>query len=346
MKTTIFVPEKINVGFQGGRDTFTGQLAYIIYFDEKGKLRKEKSWESWRQASIPNQIHENVPVSGFVLNKKAGGYSTGWNHRQTYVRVYDPRGFEFEITIANLLFILENTNSIKGKGLEGEFVYGWDGKDLLLVPTDSPDYVEIAKINALRHMKDYVKAKDLVLGAKYLSKENEECIYMGKFREFDWQGRDKGGAYHYFAVEGLEGKYKYNTMRSITSKFVQVLSEESVLNFADIMDDLETRTMFSPISEGKAKYFEFDKEEFYEKAAADQLSIYHGLQFWTPEGIGLEVRRQHNKERRETHGEYFVREQRHYTTLFNGSIEAIFDMYKPMWKQIYLANGKLHKEVR
>lgn len=28
--------------------------------------------------------------------------------------------FEFEITIENLLYILENANPIKGKGLEGE----------------------------------------------------------------------------------------------------------------------------------------------------------------------------------------------------------------------------------
>ena len=39
--------------------------------------------------------YDNVPTEGFVLNKKAGGYSNGWNHRSTYCRVYDPRGFEF-----------------------------------------------------------------------------------------------------------------------------------------------------------------------------------------------------------------------------------------------------------
>ncbi len=41
MKTTIFVPEKINVGFVSRTDTFTGQLSYIIYFDEK-KVEKRK----------------------------------------------------------------------------------------------------------------------------------------------------------------------------------------------------------------------------------------------------------------------------------------------------------------
>lgn len=43
MNTNIFIPTKINVGFQERKDTYTGKLAYVIYFDEKGKLRKETS---------------------------------------------------------------------------------------------------------------------------------------------------------------------------------------------------------------------------------------------------------------------------------------------------------------
>ena len=80
------------------------------------------------------------------------------------MRVYDPRGFEFEITIENLLYILENANSIKGKGLEGEFVYGWDGKELVLIPTDSPDYQEINSFNKILHEKNTLSQKNLYLG--------------------------------------------------------------------------------------------------------------------------------------------------------------------------------------
>jgi len=62
------------------------------------------------------------------------------------------------------LYILENTNSIKGKGLEGDFIYGWDGKELVLIPTSSPDYVEISQFNKILHKKNYVKVKDLIIG--------------------------------------------------------------------------------------------------------------------------------------------------------------------------------------
>lgn len=184
MKSNIFIPKSINVGYQKRSDTYTGKLAYVIYYDEKGKLRKENSWNSWRDSKIPNEEFENIPTSGFVLNKKVGDYDSGWNHRQAYTRIYDPRNFEFEITIENLLYLLENTNSIKGKGLEGDFVYGWDGKDLVLIPTESPDYRSINEYNNILHNNETIKAKDLIVGATYLTKDNSEMIFMGKYEYF------------------------------------------------------------------------------------------------------------------------------------------------------------------
>ena len=186
MNTNIFVPSKINVGFQNRKDTYTGKLAYVIYFDEKGKLRKQTSWDGWRDESIPNEIYDNEPTEGFVLNKKVGGNNYSWNPRQTYTRVYDPRGFEFEITIPNLLWILENCNCIKGKGLEGQFVYGWDGKELVLVPVESPDYKEIQEKNKVIHNNEFIKAKDLIVGATYEMLNGNRYVYMGKYDVYDY----------------------------------------------------------------------------------------------------------------------------------------------------------------
>jgi len=186
MKSSIFIPKRIKVGFQERDDTYTKQLAYIIYYDQKGKLRKEASWNGWRDNSIDPQEFDNTPIAGFVLNKKVGGYAGYYgNFRQAYVRIYDPRGFEFEITVPNLLYILENTSSVKGKGLEGEFVYGWDGTDLVLIPTCSPDYIELASLNKKRFENSSIKSKDLKIGATYLSKNNTKLIYMGRFDRYD-----------------------------------------------------------------------------------------------------------------------------------------------------------------
>ena len=178
----IYIPNKINVGFQNRDDTYTGKLAYVIYYDEKGKLRKEKSWNSWRDENIPNIEYENVPLEGFVLNKKVGDYAGYYGeHRKAYTRIYDPRGFEFEITIENLLWILENATSYPGKGLNGLFRYGWLGKDLLLVPCDSPDYKDIIKTSTILNENKTIKVKDLKVGATYLDSNGKRYVYMGKF---------------------------------------------------------------------------------------------------------------------------------------------------------------------
>lgn len=178
MKTEkLYIPKTISIGYQTRKDTYTEKLAYVIYTDDKGVLRKEASWNSWRDKKIDVDVFDNIPTSGFVLNKKVGGCG-GWNPRATYVRVFDPRGFEFEISIPNLLFILQESNSIKGKGIEGEFVYSWSGADLVLLPVESRDYKTCTEYTALQSQK--IGVKDLSCGYVYISKNNEKFVYMGK----------------------------------------------------------------------------------------------------------------------------------------------------------------------
>lgn len=182
--TKLFIPKKIKVGFNERNDTYTKKLAYVIYYDNKGVLRKETSWESWRDKKIEPMEFENVPTSGFVLNKTAGGTrGHSWEQRQTYTRVYDPRGFEFEITIPNLLFILQECDSSKGKGLEGEFVYSWDGKDLVLLPAIADEYQQSILFTETQSLK--VSSKDLKEGCVYINSKMEELIYLGKYRYAD-----------------------------------------------------------------------------------------------------------------------------------------------------------------
>jgi len=97
MENKLFIPEKIKVGYQERDDTYTKRLAYVIYYDNKGVLRKEKSWEGWRSKKIKADEFENKPHSGFVLNKGVQRYGH-WGSGRNMVRVYDDRGIEFEIT--------------------------------------------------------------------------------------------------------------------------------------------------------------------------------------------------------------------------------------------------------
>lgn len=178
VSSKMIVPKKITVGYRTRPDTYTGKLAYVIYTDAKGVLRKEKSWQDWRDKKIESTEFDNAPFSGFVLNRKAGGGSRGWDARQTYVRVYDPRDFEFEIQIPNLLFILQETSAIKGKGLEGEFVYAWSGTELVLLPTCSAEYQECVKYTDYQVKK--VGKSEMLEGHSYLMKDMTEVMYLGK----------------------------------------------------------------------------------------------------------------------------------------------------------------------
>ncbi len=140
MDSNIYIPKRIKVGYQKREDTYSKKLAYITCFGVDGKQRKAHSWETWRDKKIEAEEYDNEPQEGFVLNKNVERYN--WGHfgsGRSYIRVYDVRGIEFEITPENLIGILMHTNCNK-RGLDGTFVYAWRGKDLLLLPTTSEEY--------------------------------------------------------------------------------------------------------------------------------------------------------------------------------------------------------------
>jgi hypothetical protein len=216
------IPKKLHVGFQNREDTYTKKLAYVIYVDEKGKLRKEYSWNNWRDEEIPVEIYDNEPTTGFVLNKKVGGgCSYGWNHRNAYIRVFDPRGFEFEISPENLLYILENSSCIVGKGLEGEFVYSWEKKDLVLLPVNTQDYNNSKEYTSLKTMK--ITKKDMLEGCIYLDKNNKQWMYLGR-REYFIEKTD------------------YHSHRSITTFFKKTKGHI----FADLDKETDKTSYYTP----------------------------------------------------------------------------------------------------
>jgi hypothetical protein len=228
----MLIPKTIHVGFQDRSDTYSSRLGYVIYTDSKGVKRKEKSWDGWRSKDILPEDHSNVPMSGFVLNRNVGGTRYGWNPRQMKVRVYDPRDFEIEVTIPNLLFILEEANSIKGKGLEGEFVYAWDGTELILLPVTSAEYAKCSEFTDNQSMK--ISKADMVEGHTYQMKDMTKVMYLGRH---EWSERTSGKRYE---PDGLKHvflnldnpKNKYIPQPGYT-KLAKKLSAEVATNFAD-----------------------------------------------------------------------------------------------------------------
>ena len=271
----LFIPTKLKVGFQRREDTYSGKLAYVTYFDIKGKLCKEKSWRGWIHETpqkeyveydqekgehiyemvdgIPSEDYDNKPTEGFVLNKKAGGYSSGWNNRQTVCRVYDPRGFEFEIGMENLLYILQESNSYKGKGLEGQFVYGWAGAQLVLVPCSGEDYVSSTEFTDLKSMS--VHAKTLVEGCMYYTKSQEKVVYLGKFDylaidsyRYNYQQAVDITKEYMFLFVDEKGKDEKSVFKPLkVNKLAKLLVDTPVENFAELVVEMENSGCVMPV---------------------------------------------------------------------------------------------------
>jgi hypothetical protein len=195
MNVKFTIPPNINVGYNERSDTYTAKLGFVTYKDElKKELRFINSWQNWRDKDIKPDEFINEPTHGFVLNKFDNG--RGWGHydRAEFVRVYDPRGFEIEIGIDNLLQIIQHNGISKGNLIEGELVYGWapSAKKLSLIPVTSQDYKNFKKLE--QDLNSFTKQefkgkKDLEIGFKYLLKNNIIVTYIGNESIRTWSDR-------------------------------------------------------------------------------------------------------------------------------------------------------------
>lgn len=184
MKSNLYIPKKIHVGFQNRDDTYTGKLAYVIYEDEKGVLRKKDSWEGWRDKKIKEVVLDNEPTR-FVFNKGVQRYGYFGSGRSV-MRVYDNRDFEFEISIENLVGILMHSD-ISKRDIVEECVFAWAGKDLVLLPINSEEYRASVEYTDKQSLK--VSTKDLVKGYLYEKKKSDgHLMYMGHMEFYDRNG--------------------------------------------------------------------------------------------------------------------------------------------------------------
>lgn len=258
---SIFIAPKIKIGFQKRDDCFTGKLAYISYFDEKGKFRKEVSWEGWRSKDIPVEEYDNKPISGFTLNKDVKRYSGDWfSSKRTLIRVHDPRGFEFEVTTENLIAILMHTDCLR-RGLIGEFVYAWSGQELVLLPTNSEEYTKAIQYTAGLSKK--VKSKELVAGGSYKTKRDGDVVYMGKLNWYEYNiescyragDRTEKKVSVFTKDDGKNFFYK----KSLT--FLSELnSNGAVSNYAELMDKFHAKIYANKIVKIEPRRVDFDPE--------------------------------------------------------------------------------------
>lgn len=222
MHDQLYIPNTITVGFQERNDTFTGKLAYVIYTDHAGKLRKEGSWNNWRNKKFEPVTVDNTPQSGFTFNKgvKRDNYWRGSG--RSMFRIWDPRDFEFEITVDNTIGVLMHSDVSKRDIVE-QCVYAWWGTELVLLPVNSVEYQESVKHTEKQAQK--ITGKELKVGATYTIKEDrKQVVYLGRFERF---GLDS--TYTQFGGEDS----RYNHYHERNNAFVQTPKKSKAYVFID-----------------------------------------------------------------------------------------------------------------
>lgn len=183
------IPEKIILGKKP-----TGNQGYLVFSKPDGSTKNEVRFKKWvceeRGGKISNI--ENDALSGFSVISTVGG-NGGYDKRQAYVQVKDPRGFVIEITDENFIEICKNFAVNKGV-LDGEYVYAFDEKyaSLCLVNILDKAYNEY-KQNTIEYYKCEEKVekfsfKNLKPGMIYRAKYmycNVLAMYLGKFNLYD-----------------------------------------------------------------------------------------------------------------------------------------------------------------
>jgi len=184
------------------------------------------------------------------------------------------------------------------------------------MPTGSPDYKTISEFNEIVHNGNQIKAKDLIAGATYLTKDNTELIYVGKFDYYSsgykWfqngeyktskNSRDiprSCGSYSYCDYEYInnfdcgkyfwfawkcEGDWRFEKFKSIPkAKFIKCVNEKCTEEYSEIHKALDNSCEYSPYDEGLDKMTHASLESFIaqgkEKHWRDNSFYYTSFKF-------------------------------------------------------------------
>lgn len=131
--------DKYYVGFQKGRydraETFR-MLGFATPNTGDYAFKKRKATvDGWAEKDLTPMDLENKPTHGFKIVDTVSRYSTS----NKFFRVEDPRGFELEIDVNNLLDLIEHHTIVQGTIME-PLVWSRFGGNNYLISSNSEEY--------------------------------------------------------------------------------------------------------------------------------------------------------------------------------------------------------------
>ena len=322
MSDTIFtIPSKLKVGYKSQEITTNGNLGYVIHYNIKtGLLTSAKSFESWRDKNIETNDFDNKPTSGFIFSRSISRSGFYRGSKIEKVRVYDPRGFDVEISISNLMEIIEQFDIEKSE-IKGELVYGWSFGRMSLIPATSNVYNQSVEVSSQLSVK--FSLKDLVIGGIYECVDGSNLkpinmIYIGRFNvnssineyssfkslKTTRHYSDLGGKHIFLNKDSYFDNEKYrivnpkNVLRNIGSISDLEVNEE-IINFAENFKTIkfDNKIYLNVFKKGIFKdIYEYEKnlgrkiKDFRGLSIAYKDFICSGDEFLSEEKVGVNIK--------------------------------------------------------
>jgi hypothetical protein len=178
---TIKLFDKAYVGFVNRHTESGAPLGFLTPYGTDSAAQKRMatidSWVTRNKSSLKAVVIDNTPVSGFRIADAAR--RGGWRStKQTMIRIEDPRGFELEISVENMVRIMSENTVINGE-IMVPCMWGRDGTENVLLPTTSEPYQDAIK-NTERE-KQSVNLRSVKPGYRVELKDGRIGTYYGSF---------------------------------------------------------------------------------------------------------------------------------------------------------------------
>lgn len=174
--SNFIVPKELIVGFQKREDTYSGLLGFMNFKYPNGDMARERDFNSWSSKDIEKKEISNKPLRGFVINKSVERWNSFASSNK--IRIFHPEGFEFEITVENLIALTNITNIISQE-IMCDCVLAWRGNNVYLLPTSASEYKDICE------MEEYTFDNDLSKKHFYASKKFSKLLWLKDTMFFD-----------------------------------------------------------------------------------------------------------------------------------------------------------------
>lgn len=127
-----------------------------------------------------------------------------------------------------------------------------------------------------------------------------------------------------------------------------MIDETCVSNYADIFDKMEHSSYYSPYDSSKDEYIAYTFEEFKEKIENESYWIY----FYNNNHEEITIRKNEKTIRigkqvlKKSHWNNSTHTETEYTDIKDMSIEELYNLVNPYYKNTYLQNGKFYERKR